>query len=78
MPTHTHVLNGSSTNADVTTPVDNVPAQSSQLYGPAAQLTALDPSTNGVVGGSQAHLNMQPFLALTFCIALQGIFPSRN
>ena len=28
------------------------------------------------VGGSQAHLNMQPFLALNFCIALQGIFPS--
>ncbi len=29
-------------------------------------------------GGSQAHLNMQPFLTLTFCIALQGIFPSRT
>ena len=28
------------------------------------------------VGGSQAHLNMQPFLTLSFCIALQGIFPS--
>jgi microcystin-dependent protein len=30
------------------------------------------------VGGSQAHLNMQPFLTLSFCIALQGIFPSSN
>jgi microcystin-dependent protein len=29
-------------------------------------------------GGSQAHLNMQPFLILSFCIALQGIFPSPN
>ena len=29
-------------------------------------------------GGSQAHLNMQPFLTLNFCIALQGIFPSPN
>ena len=29
-------------------------------------------------GGSQAHLNMQPFLTLTFAIALQGIFPSPN
>jgi microcystin-dependent protein len=28
------------------------------------------------VGGAQAHLNMQPFLTLSFCIALQGIFPS--
>ena len=30
------------------------------------------------VGGSQAHLNMQPFLTLSFCIALQGIFPSQT
>ena len=30
------------------------------------------------VGGSQAHLNMQPFLTLNFCIALEGIFPSPN
>jgi microcystin-dependent protein len=30
------------------------------------------------VGGGQPHLNMQPFLTLNFCIALLGIFPSRN
>jgi microcystin-dependent protein len=78
LPTHTHAMLGSATNADVVSPTDNVVAQSSQLYGPAAQLTALDPSSNGTVGGSQAHLNMQPFLTLTFCIALQGIFPSPN
>lgn len=78
LPQHVHVMNGSATNADVVSPTDNVVAQSSQLYGPAAQLTALDPSTNGNTGGSQAHLNMQPFLTLTFCIALQGIFPSPN
>jgi microcystin-dependent protein len=36
--------------------------------------------TNSVTntGGSQAHLNMQPYLTLSFCIALQGIFPSPN
>ena len=78
LPQHVHVMNGSSTNADVVSPTDNVVAQSSQLYGPAAQLTALDPSSNASTGGSQAHLNMQPFLALSFCIALQGIFPSPN
>ncbi|HWV33532.1 MAG TPA: tail fiber protein [Dyadobacter sp.] len=39
-------------------------------------LTTLNPATVGNVGGSQAHLNMQPFLTLSFCIALQGIFPS--
>jgi microcystin-dependent protein len=78
LPQHTHAMSASSTNADVVSPVDNVVAQSSQLYGPTAQLTTLDPSTNGATGGSQAHLNMQPFLTLTFCIALQGIFPSPN
>jgi microcystin-dependent protein len=78
LPAHTHQLNGSATNADVVTPVGNVLAQSSQLYGPPAQFTTLDPSTNGVVGGSQAHQNMQPYLTLSFCIALQGIFPSRS
>jgi len=78
LPQHVHVMNGSSTNADVVSPTDNVVAQSSQLYGPPAQMTALDPSSNGARGGSQAHLNMQPFLTLSFCIALQGIFPSPN
>jgi microcystin-dependent protein len=38
----------------------------------------LEPATIANVGGSQAHLNMQPFLTLSFCIALQGIFPSPN
>jgi microcystin-dependent protein len=75
---HTHQLNASATNADVVTPGGNVLAQSSQLYGPPAQLTTLDPSTDGAVGGSQAHPNMQPYLVLNFCICLQGIFPARN
>jgi microcystin-dependent protein len=78
LPQHTHPMNGSSTNADLVSPAGSVVAQSSQLYGPAAQLTPLDPSSNGAAGGSQAHLNMQPFMTLTFCIALQGIFPSPN
>ena len=33
-------------------------------------------AASAATGGSQAHLNMQPFLTLSFCIALQGIFPS--
>lgn len=39
---------------------------------------ALAASVLSSVGGSQPHPNMQPYLALNFCIALQGIFPSRN
>jgi len=41
-------------------------------------LGAMSPQTVSTVGGSQAHQNMQPFLVLNFCIALQGIFPSQN
>jgi microcystin-dependent protein len=78
LPTHTHAMMGSGNNADTVSPLPNFLAQTSQAYGPPQQLTTLDPSSNGPVGGSQAHLNMQPFLTLSFCIALQGIFPSPN
>ena len=54
-------------------------ATASQMYhAPDAGLAAMAPSVVANVGGSQAHLNMQPFLTLSFCIALQGIFPSPN
>jgi microcystin-dependent protein len=39
---------------------------------------AMHPSTVSNVGGSQPHQNMQPYLVLNFCIALQGIFPSQT
>ena len=82
IPTHTHVLNASATdgNAPVPSgPSGNVLARTvNQIYGPAGNLTSLSPATVMNVGGSQAHLNMQPFLTISFCIALQGIFPSPN
>jgi microcystin-dependent protein len=79
LPTHTHVLNGTSTNGGVVIPGGNLLARSAtSLYIPPANLGALSPPTVTNVGGSQAHLNMQPFLTLSFCIALQGIFPSPN
>lgn len=78
IPTHTHVLNAStSTNGATPVPTGAVLTDSpSQLYGPAANLTSINAGTVANVGGSQAHLNMQPFLTISFCIALQGIFPS--
>jgi microcystin-dependent protein len=48
------------------------------LFGTPSNLQAMAPNSIGNVGGSQAHQNMQPFLTLTFCIALQGLFPSPN
>ncbi len=83
IPTHTHQLNA--TSATQTT---NIPAVSAsqwantnpnQVYNGSGQnLTPMNPAILSNTGGSQAHLNMQPFLVLNFSIALQGIFPSQN
>lgn len=78
LPTHTHVVNASSSNAATPIPSGNVLAASNNLYAAPTNLTSLNPSVVTNIGGSQAHLNMQPFLTLNFCIALQGIFPSPN
>lgn len=78
LPTHTHVLGASSTNAATNSPNGAVLAVSTAVYHTPTSLVALNPGSVTNVGGSQAHLNMQPFLTLNFCIALQGIFPSPN
>lgn len=81
MPTHTHVMNATSVAATSSSPsTARVLAQSTaaNLYAPASNLAAMSPTSVTNIGGSQAHLNMQPFLTLSFCIALQGIFPSPN
>lgn len=79
IPTHTHVAQAASGSATTGIPGNGVVLATStnfEAYRPASSLVALHPSTVTNVGGSQAHLNMQPFLVLNFCIALQGIFPS--
>lgn len=79
LPLHTHMLQGTTaTAAPQPIPTGAYFAPTASLYGAAAALTSLTPQTVTSVGGSQAHLNMQPFLTLSFCIALQGIFPSQN
>jgi microcystin-dependent protein len=59
-----------------------IPAQGApfalQMYGTAGPGGALTPQTIGNTGGSQAHENRMPYNVVSFCIALQGIFPSRN
>jgi microcystin-dependent protein len=78
LPEHTHPAFGSSGNANAPTPPGAYLASANNLYTTPQSLTSLAPSSLSNVGGSQAHLNMQPFLTLSFCIALQGIFPSPN
>jgi microcystin-dependent protein len=78
LPTHTHVLQAVNQNAATNDPTGASFANAAAIYHAPTSLTSLNPATVGNVGGSQAHLNMQPFLTLSFCIALQGIFPSPN
>jgi microcystin-dependent protein len=78
LPTHTHPFNASQANANVPTPGNSMFGTSNNMYAAPANLTSINAQTITNVGGSQAHLNMQPFLTLSFCIALQGIFPSPN
>jgi microcystin-dependent protein len=77
LPEHAHVLNAASNNGTVSIPTGNLYGKALQLaYTSPTQLVAMSTETVTSIGGSQAHLNMQPFLVLNFCIALQGIFPS--
>ena len=80
IPTHVHVANASnSPPTDVIPTGSLVVAQAEfQVYHSPTNLVAMNAGTVANTGGSQAHLNMQPFLVLSFCIALQGIFPSPN
>lgn len=79
LPTHTHTLQAASGNATASVPSGSLALAASvnyEAYRAATALVSLQSATVPNVGGSQPHLNMQPFLALNFCIALQGIFPS--
>lgn len=76
MPAHTHVQQASPNTGNAVNPGGAALAAASNVYRPPDNLTALNPASVTNVGGSQAHNNTQPFLTLSFCIALQGIFPS--
>ena len=80
LPQHTHNLNASANDATTDTPAANVVLAKAalDLYRSPTSPVAMEPGVVQNAGGSQAHLNMQPFLTLSFCIALQGIFPSAN
>jgi microcystin-dependent protein len=79
IPSHTHELKASSANASSPTPAGNVYARAgSNTYHAADSEVNLRARTADNTGNSQAHENMQPFTVISYCIALQGVFPSRN
>jgi microcystin-dependent protein len=78
LPIHGHGALASDASGEQPTAGSNLLAQGNNLYTSPQNLTPLIAGSVSNVGGSQAHLNMQPFLTLNFCIALTGIFPSPN
>jgi len=81
MPAHTHQANAVSTNTGAgDVPAGNLLCNSApnNFYGAVQNQIALRADTVTIVGGSQPHPNIQPYLVISFCIALQGIFPSAN
>jgi microcystin-dependent protein len=85
IPQHNHFVQAVNSAGATQRAINNLLARSASATGPGAvytaspaNLTALNQASIQPYGGSQPHNNMQPYLAMTYCIALQGIFPSRN
>jgi microcystin-dependent protein len=84
MSVHNHTFGRAlNANGGAQTPVANIWAQAPAgrgalaSYGTPATGT-VNPNSMAVTGGSLPHNNLQPYLVLNFCIALQGVFPPRN
>lgn len=78
LPGHHHPPRATSNSANQTELAGGIWAKTTENhYGSSAQV-AMRADMVSNTGGNQAHMNMQPFLTLSFCIALQGIFPSPN
>ena len=81
MPVHTHQQRtASQDNADVnlvSLTATHAPSTGGTIYqsSPNGQLAQ---EALAVAGGSLPHNNMQPYLTMNFCIALQGVFPPRQ
>jgi microcystin-dependent protein len=77
LPGHGHTAFGSANAANAPIAAGNY-LGGVTLYAPLTNGTTLAPSTVTAYGSSQSHSNMQPYLVLNFCIALQGIYPTRD
>ena len=83
MPTHNHLVMANGTSGNAFTPTNNYLAADSGNTDAIYSTSLSNPTTMasnmvGSAGGNQPHNNMQPYLVLNWCIAMQGIFPSQS
>jgi microcystin-dependent protein len=89
LPGHTHQFVATSENGTLAgVAVNNVffaktgpstaGGPSQNLYAPASNLIGLNPNVLTQAGGAASHDNMQPYLVVNFCIALLGVYPTRD
>jgi microcystin-dependent protein len=79
MPIHDHSVAANAAPATSDEPQGNLPARPGfDAYRSPTALGAFASETISHSGAGQGHENMQPWLAVNFCIALQGLFPSRT
>jgi microcystin-dependent protein len=78
MPAHTHLVTTSPGTANLASPKGNYVASSARAGFAQNPNGLLAPGSVGSAGGGQSHPNQSPYTVLSFVIALQGIFPSRN
>jgi microcystin-dependent protein len=80
MPSHNHTLgcNTAQTGASPENATFSGNARIGNGYASSGTPVQMNPQAIQLTGGSQPHNNMQPYLGLTFIIALQGVFPPRN
>jgi microcystin-dependent protein len=86
LPAHNHAFMGSPNNANDTQPdegtalaqIAQASAPGDSYYAPDTSPQPLNPASISIVGGNLPHTNIQPYLTINWCIALNGIFPSRN
>lgn len=79
MPSHIHLVNANNTTGTAQTSTDNVWANSGAIHSYSPKMaTPMSSNALTMAGNSQPHSNMQPYTVLNYCIAVTGIFPSRN
>jgi len=78
MPGHSHMAHTATTTADQNSPAGNIPGIASMSTYAASNTLSPMASVIMPAGGNQGHENRQPSLVINFCVALQGVYPSRS